>query len=217
MDDHPVFRYGLAAVINADERFQVVAEAGNGKEALDILERFLPELVVIDVEMPIKDGIEAAREIRLTHPQLPLIFLTLHEDRQILQEMKRLRVDGYILKDSARDEILLSLEVLHAGGTYISPRIHQSLNMGAWDKAELGIRNDLQKLTSSELSVIDLVASSMSNKEIAVSLFISVRTVENHRSNICTKLNLVGTNALLKYAIAHRRMIGKYISTRLDK
>lgn len=207
-DDHPVFRFGLRSAIETDGRYEVVGEATDGVEALGLIASTAPDIVILDIDMPNKDGIATAREMEAAFPDLPKLFLTLHNDRKILKSMKDLNVRGYVLKDSALDEILACVQTIMDGGTYISPAINKRGERNDFEtRSEAQIKEDLQRLTSAELSILHCVAELLSNKDIAKKLMLSIRTVENHRSNICTKLDIRGTNALIKYALAYREVI----------
>jgi DNA-binding NarL/FixJ family response regulator len=199
-DDHPVFRRGLKSVIEEEPGFTVVGKAENGDMALQVVEETSPHVLVLDVEMPVKDGIETAREMQVRFPDVKVTFLTLHRDHQILSALETLNVKGYVLKDSALAEIIDCIKTMMSGETYVSPAIFEISLSGTDPRI-------FQKLTSAEMAILRCVADEMTSKDIAETLFVSVRTVENHRYNIAAKLELSGTNSLLKYALANRQFI----------
>lgn len=209
-DDHPIFRRGLGSVIEADSNLEIVGEAANGEEVLDLLKTLTPDVIVLDINMPIMDGIAAARILHRDFPKIKLIFLTLEKDREILNALKTFKVRGYLLKDSAVLEIVNCIKQVAAGRSYISPEITDLL-MSSFE--EESVETDkillISKLTPTETRILRLMADSKTNKEIAEELFISVRTAENHRANMCSKLNLSGNHSLFKFALENKEIILK--------
>jgi len=199
-DDHPLFRLGLRSVIEEEPGFTVVGEAENGEIALELVESTDPQVLILDVEMPVKDGIETAREMLVRFPDVKISFLTLHRDHQILNALETLHVKGYVLKDSAQADIIDCIKTMISGDTYISPAIF-AIALSGMDQRLF------ESLTAAELGILRCITEKMTLKDIADMLFVSVRTVENHRFNISAKLNLSGTNSLLKYALANKRFI----------
>src|SRR5215813_10613187 len=194
-DDHPIFRQGLRMVIEADPLFKVVAETGDGESTLARVRELQPDVVVLDVDMPPPDGLAVAHQLR--NEPIPIIFLTMHKDEATLNAALDSGVKGFVVKDEATNEIISCIKAVVAGQSFISPALSGHLlnrrNRADALAAELPSISDL---TTSERRVLLLVAESMSNKEIAEKMFVSVRTIEHHRSNICTKLGLNGKNAL---------------------
>ena len=206
-DDHPIFRHGLASVIRRSRDLDVVAEAGDGKEALEMTAERAPEIAILDIDMPEMDGVEAARVIREKHPDTITVFLTMHKDRSVLRSMGSLGVRGYLLKDSAMNEIGTCIRAVLEGGTYISPEL-QNLDEEPVDEASLAASfTVISGLTKAEKKVLALITESKTNREIADELFVSVRTVETHRYNICAKLSLNGPHALFKFAVNNGQRI----------
>lgn len=204
-DDHPLFRKGLRDVIGEDKRFSILEEAGDGERAIELIERHRPRLAVLDIDMPKKSGLEVAAQVLRSKLGTDVIVLTMHDDAEHFDKAMEAGVMGYVLKDSAAGDIVRCIESVLAGKNYISPTLSQHL-MKKHDKAKEGMdaKLGISALTSTERKVLTLIAQSKSTKEIADELFISTKTVSAHRSNICVKLNLHGTNALLKFAIEHR-------------
>lgn len=207
-DDHPIFRRGLCSIIESDENFKVIAEAENGKVTLELIEKELPDIAILDIDMPVLDGIETAKLIYKEFPTVKTIFLTLHRDKDILNALKKLHVKGYLLKDSAIVEIVNCINQVMSGKSYVSEEILEMLlHISEQGFADAIPTFTLSKLTATEMRILRLIAESKTNKEIADEFFISIRTVENHRFNICSKLKLKGNHSLLKFAFENKKMI----------
>jgi DNA-binding NarL/FixJ family response regulator len=196
-DDHPIVRQGLRTMIEADPLLRVLAEADNGETALASIVELQPDVVVLDINMPPPDGLAVARQLRQQQLSVEIIFLTMHQDEALLNAAVDLGVKGFIVKDAAVNEIVGCIKAVAAGQSFFSPAL-----TGQLVTKRQG--SPLKNLTTSELRVLTLVAEAKTNKEIAELMFISVRTVEHHRSNICTKLGLTGKNALLTFALTHK-------------
>ncbi len=197
-DDHPIFRSGLRMMIEADPSMKVVAEADNGESALAGIHKFRPDVAVLDIDMPSPDGFTVARQVLQQQLPIEIIFLTMHKERALFDAALDAGVKGFIVKDGAASEIVGCIKAVAAGQNFFSPTLSGHL-VTKREQASL-----LNNLSRSERLVLSLVAQSLSNKEIAEKMFISVRTVEHHRSNICTKLGLSGKNALLTFALTHK-------------
>lgn len=204
-DDHPIFRRGLRTVIEADPLLKVIAEAGDGQSALAFIRELQPDVAVLDIDMPPPDGLAIARQLREQRSAVKTIFLTMHKDEATLNAALDAGVKGFIVKDGAAKEIVGCIKAVAAGQSFFSSTLSSHLitrrNLPEGLAAQSPSVNDL---TASERRVLLLVAESKSNKEIAATMFISVRTVEHHRSNICAKLGLAGKNALLTFALTHK-------------
>jgi DNA-binding NarL/FixJ family response regulator len=185
--------------IEADPLLHVVAEAGDGESALACILELQPDVVVLDINMPPPDGLAIARDLQERQLPVKTIFLTMHKDPSLLNIALDIGVKGFLVKDAAANEIVSCIKAIAAGESYLSPALSSHL---------LNRRNrtapSLANLTASERRVLQLVAESRTNKEIAAELFISIRTVEHHRSNICAKLGLTGKNTLLSFALTHK-------------
>jgi DNA-binding NarL/FixJ family response regulator len=204
-DDHPIFRTGLRQVIEADAAVRVVAEAGNGDEALATLESVRPDLAVLDIDMPGLDGLEVARALRDRRSATRVIVLTLHKDAWFLNAALDAGVHGYVPKESAVTEIAGAIRIVHAGQQYVSP-VLSSLLINRSRRADTLAKAlpALDALTPAEMKVLKLVAEIKTTKEIADALCISPRTVEHHRTSISTKLDLHGSHALTRFAVKHQ-------------
>jgi len=196
-DDHPIFRQGLRTVIETDPLLRVLGEADSGETALKSIVELQPDVVVLDINMPPPDGLEVARQLRRQQLPVEIIFLTMLKEEALLKAAGDLGVNGFVVKDAAANEIIGCIKAVAAGQSFFSPEL----------TARLVTRRQtspLKNLTASELRVLTFVAEAKTNKEIAELMFISIRTVEHHRSNICTKLGITGKNALLMFALAHK-------------
>jgi len=204
-DDHPIFRRGLRTLIEADPLLKVVAEADDGQSALARIQELQPDVVVLDIDMPPPDGLAIAHQLREQRLAVAAIFLTMHKDEALLNAALDAGAKGFVVKDGAANEIVGCIKAVAAGQSYFSPTLSGHL-IGRRNQADsLASQSTLlDGLTASERRVLLLVAESKTNKEIAEKMFISVRTVEHHRSNICAKLGLTGKNALLSFALAHK-------------
>ena len=204
-DDHPLLRTGLRQVIETDARLQVVAEASDGATALEHLLALRPEVAVLDIEMPQLTGFALLREMRARRLTTAVVFLTMYRDEEMFNEALDLGALGYVLKDSATTDIVGAILAAAAGQPYISPAISALLIRRATRSTTLLQQHpSLNDLTPTERRVLKLIAENKTSKEIAAELFISYRTVENHRANICQKLNLKGSHSLLKFAFDHK-------------
>ena len=207
-DDHPVFRKGLVQVIQSDPAFVVVGEAGDGDVAWQLITTGKPDLVILDIAMPRRSGIEVAREFRRRRMPGELIFLTAYKDPEMFDEALNLEVKGYVLKDSAGDDILDALRAVAMGESYVSPTL-SGLLLGRRQSAQKlrAVQPGLNDLTPSERRILKLITQDRTSKEIADDLGISPRTVDNHRANIALKLNLHGTHSLLKFAFDNKALL----------
>jgi DNA-binding NarL/FixJ family response regulator len=201
-DDHPIVRQGLRQTIEAAE-FRVVAEASDGQQALTLLEQLRPEIAVLDIDMPILDGFSVARVIRERGWPVKVVFLTVHREETYLQQALGLGASSYVLKDSAITDIVASLRAAHEGTAYLSPLMTNYLVRPPVSPAPVE-HTGLRALSVSERLVLQLIAEYKSTREIAEALHISPHTVETHRKNICRKLELRGSHALIKFALAHQ-------------
>jgi DNA-binding NarL/FixJ family response regulator len=207
-DDHPVFRKGLRDIITGTGTYRVVAEAADGEAALASLQELRPPIAILDLDMPKRSGLEVARSVRELDLPTNIIILTLHKDEFFFNEAMDAGVLGYVLKDSAINDILESIQAVAAGKYYISPLISGFLVTRASRQAELRATTpSLERLTPAERNILRLIALGKTTTEIAALLFISAKTVENHRTNISQKLGLHGTHSLVKFALASKSFL----------
>jgi len=204
-DDHPVFRQGLRQIIETNSQFIVNAEAGDGEQALLRLQDTPLGVAMLDLSMPVKDGFAVAKAVRELRIKVPLVFLTMHKDEHYLHAALDLGVKGYILKDSPINEIIGCLKAVVAGQDYISPELSSYLIRRHTRASALAAEKPaLEQLTPTERRILKLIADGQTSRTIAAELGIGVRTVEHHRNNITTKLELRGSHALVKFAMQHR-------------
>lgn len=200
-DDHPIFRKGLREIVEADSKLKVIGEAADGDSALDLIRQSKPDVAVLDVEMPGKDGIEVVRALRDRGVIAKVILLTMYDDEQFFNGALDLGVMGYVLKNSAVADIVNCIKAVVGGKNYISPTLSNYLiNRGRRNESS-GEQSALMKLTETERRILRMIAEYKTSKEIAAEMFISTRTVEHHRENMSEKLDIKGRNALLKFAL----------------
>lgn len=205
-DDHPIFRQGLRQIIETDRQLKVVAEAADGEQAFAHLRELRPDVAVLDLTMPLKDGFAVARAAREAHLPAALVFLTMHRDEHYLNAALDLGVRGYVLKDSAATEIVSCIKSVADGQDYISPALSSFLlRRGTRAVALTEQQPALAALTPAERRILKLIAEGQTSREIAAALNIGVRTVEHHRNNMAVKLELRGSHALVKFAVKHGR------------
>jgi DNA-binding NarL/FixJ family response regulator len=200
-DDHLMFRQGIKKILEENSDIEVVGEATDGLELLNLLKKTTPDVIILDISMPNIRGIEATREIKSVYPDVKILILTMHKRKEYLYHCLSAGAEGYLLKEDADTELYAAVKKVQDGGVYISPILSKDLT----DDFVKMCRGDLQvpadKLTAREREVVKLIAEGNKNREIADLLCISIRTVENHRANIMKKLKLKNTSELVKYAI----------------
>jgi len=196
-DDHPMVREGLKVSLEGEDGIAVVGAASDGREALQLAAELQPDVVLLDISMPVMSGLEAAVEFRREQPDVRVLILTMHEDREYILRMVQSGVAGYVLKDVAAEELILAIQTVHRGGTYFSSGASQIL----FSQLQGDELNGPEALTPRETEVLTLLAEGLGNKEIARQLDISVRTVETHRQKIKQKLNISSSAGLIRYAI----------------
>jgi DNA-binding NarL/FixJ family response regulator len=203
-DDHPVVRKGLCAMIEEDEGLRVVGEAADGQAALALILRLRPHVAVLDIDMPKLDGFGVLKEMLRLHLPTSAIFLTLHAEEDIFRAALEMGGRGYLLKDSAMQEITVGIRAVAAGQLYLSSAMTGLLLQKPKPVQPETKPSITSSLTPAELRILQLIGQGKSSKEIGSDLSIHYRTVENHRTNICRKLNLEGANALLRFALQHK-------------
>ncbi len=204
-DDHPVFRKGLREIIEPHPEFQILGDAENGERALNMIEVLKPQVGVIDIEMPSMNGFELVEALRTRNILIEIIFLTMYKEQNVFEEAMDLGIKGYVLKESAIQDVLECLRIVASGKYYISPILSSylvSLNDRA--KAFHNRHPSTVLLTTTERKILRLIAQNKTSQEIANELFLSCRTVENHRMSIANKLNIHGHHNLLRFAIENR-------------
>jgi DNA-binding NarL/FixJ family response regulator len=202
-----MFRKGLVEALRADVALRVVAEAGDGQAALELIEKRRPSLAVLDIEMPKLSGLDVAQEVGRRGLPVQLVILTMHDDAATFDRAIELGVGGYVLKDNAVNDIVTCVHYVASGRTYVSPGLSRHLVGRGRAARAPAAPPGVERLTPVERRVLGLVAGHLTTRAIAAQLGASPKTVENHRSNICRKLGISGTNALLRFALEHRRLL----------
>jgi len=201
-DDHTILREGLRALLSADPYFEIVGEAGNGREAVRCVEKLGPDLLLMDLSMPRMSGMDAISEIKKRYPETKIIALTVHKTEEYLLSTLQAGVDGYVLKDATHDELVMAIHSVMAGKPYLSPGISDKVIEGYLEGKENSLSvSSWQRLSQREREVLKLIAEGYKNKEIAEDLCISLKTVEKHRANLMKKLDLHNAAGLTVYAV----------------
>jgi DNA-binding NarL/FixJ family response regulator len=200
-EDHRIVREGLRTLLEKQGNIQVVAEAENGRQALQLARRLKPDIIIMDITMPELNGIDATRLILHEEPQMRVIALSMHSDRHFVDGMLRAGVSGYLLKDCASEELVQCIKTVTSGRIYLSPAVTPMIVQQFIQPT----RNDAlaagAELTTREREVLQMIAEGRNTRDIADSLFISVKTVETHRKNIMDKTELHSLAELVKLAI----------------
>jgi two-component system response regulator NreC len=200
-DDHRIFRKGLKSLFSEKKNIEVLAEADNGDEAVEATRKYKPEIVVMDIAMPKTDGIEATRQIRERFPDTEVVILSMHAKKAYIDQVLKAGAKGYVLKDSDEENLLSAINTVHNGGYYLdSPIADQVLSDYFRDKSKTELKKQSDPLSEREREVLRLLAGGHSNQEVADTLYISRKTVENHRANIVRKTGIQGQVGLTKYA-----------------
>ncbi|HEY5995417.1 MAG TPA: response regulator transcription factor [Candidatus Deferrimicrobiaceae bacterium] len=193
-DDHEIFRQGLAELLRRKQGIDVAGTAGDGEEALSLLPSIRPDVLILDLSMPVKDGFEVTRRVRELHLDVKILVLSMHKDPGSVRRALALGVDGFILKDEAFNDLERAIEVVMAGGRFLSPPVRSIANRHAGTLEH-------EPLTSRERQVVGLIAVGKSTREIARELGIGIKTVETHRQHIMDKLGFRKTAQIAVYAI----------------
>jgi DNA-binding NarL/FixJ family response regulator len=199
-DDHALVREGIRHVLDAEPGITVVAEAANGREAVELALEHRPDVVVLDITMPEETGLKAAARLRDLMPDVRVLLLSMHDQAEYVREGMRIGTQGYILKDSAGEELRAAIRAVHAGGTFFSPAVVKRLTSAATVEAPAAAAL-LAVLTPRERDVLDGVARGLTNKAIAADLGISRRTVEAHRESLMRKLEIHNVAGLTRFAL----------------
>ena len=201
-DDHTILREGLRALLTADSQFEVVGEARDGREAVRCVEKLAPDLLLMDLSMPRMSGMDAIREIKKRYPDTKIIALTVHKTEEYLLTTLQAGADGFVLKDATHDELLMAIQNVMGGKSYLSPGVSEKVIEGYLKgKQSSQSLSSFETLSQREREVLKLIAEGYKNKEIAADLCISLKTVEKHRANLMKKLDLHNAAALTVYAV----------------
>lgn len=205
-DDHQVVRTGLRALLESKTGWQVCAEASNGREAVEKAGQLKPDVAVLDIGMPLLNGVEATRQIRKLSPQTEILILSMHDSELLVQEVLSAGAHGYILKDDADRNLVAAVDALRRHKPYLSSRVSEAVSSSGGHAGDGGIsnQNPRNRLTPREREIVQLLAEGKSNKEVAGYLGISVKTAETHRANIMLKLDFHSITELVRYAVRNK-------------
>lgn len=201
VDDHPIVRQGLAMLINAEPDLMVCGEASTGAEALQLVRTTQPDLVMIDISLEDRSGVELIREIRAMAGELPMLALSMHDESLYAERVLRAGGRGYVMKQEATEKLLTAIRRVLAGEIYLSPRMSTRLLGQLASAAPGGDVSPISRLTDRELEVFTMIGRGLSTREIAEKLFLSVKTVEAHREHIKEKLGLRSSAELVRHAV----------------
>lgn len=201
VDDHPIMRHGLAQLIRAEEGLDVCGEAGSAKEAMHVVERLKPDLVIVDLTLPDKNGLELLKDIHAQHPHLTCIVLSMHDETLYAERALRAGARGYVMKEAAAEHLVGAIRRVLGGGLYVSDAVASRMLQGV-----VGTRTKMdgpliERLTDRELEILEMIGNGVATKNIADRLAISTRTVEAHRAHIKEKLGISDGPALVRYAV----------------
>lgn len=207
-DDHPIFRNGLKQIIEEDDGIEITGFAENGEKAFEIIEELNPDIALLDIDMPKMTGLQVLKELKKSKSETKVIFLTVFSSEDIFDEAMELGVSGFVLKDCAVNDIVECIYKVAEDNYYISPSI-SNLLISRRDKIKkLEKENpNLLDLTKSELKILKSISEGKTSKEIGEEMFISYKTVENHRSNMISKLGLKGSFSLIKFALENKQLL----------
>jgi DNA-binding NarL/FixJ family response regulator len=201
-DDHTILRKGLRLLLERESDFGVVAEAGNGKDAVDAVKLELPDVVIMDIAMPIMNGIEATKRISESSPKAAVIILSVHSDQAYVLRALKAGARGYLLKDSAEQDLIQAVHAVAAGKAYFSPAVSKILaDDYVRQVREQGVEDPYDLLTARERELLQLIAELKATKDIAELLGLSPHTVDTHRGNLMQKLNIHSIPEVILYAV----------------
>ncbi|MBU6401474.1 MAG: response regulator transcription factor [Verrucomicrobia bacterium] len=203
-DDHTIVRQGLRALLQQDDGIQVVGEAETGRQAVQLARKLLPEIVVMDIAMPMLNGLEATRQIVRDTPVTKVLILSCYNDGEYVRRATEAGASGYLLKQTAADDLLKAIREVQHGNAYFSPAVSKQLLESYRDNAVARVTGEknVDSLTSRELEVLQLIAEGQANKQIAAELCLSIKTIEKHRQQLMNKLNIHDIAGLTRYAVA---------------
>jgi two-component system response regulator NreC len=201
-DDHAVVREGIKMILSREPDIEIVGEAGNGREALDLVAKTKPHVVVMDISMPEMGGVEATRRVKEAHPKVNVLALTMHEDESYVFQLLKAGASGYVLKRGAAQDLVQAIRSAARGEAFLYPSVARSVLADYLKRVEAGEeRHRFDGLTDREREILALIAEGLSNQEIARKLYISIKTVQTHRTHIMEKLDLHNRAQLVRYAI----------------
>jgi DNA-binding NarL/FixJ family response regulator len=208
-DDHPVFRSGLKFLLESSLKNPEILAVENGQQVIENMAKFNPDVVFLDVDMPIKNGLETSLELSKAFPSLHIIILSIHKSSDIIRLAFANGASGYLIKDNTAEEIVECLSVIQSGKKYLPHLFRTDEYISMFETQQNDLVDYIQLLTPTELKVLKLVGQKYSSKEISDLLFVSTKSVENYRSRICKKLNLdARNNSLLMWVLENKYLLG---------
>jgi DNA-binding NarL/FixJ family response regulator len=196
-DDHEIVRKGVRCLLEAQPGWQVMAEASNGREAVEQAKRLKPDVAILDIGMPSLNGLEAARQMLKNDPHIKIVMLTMHDSDNLIREVLRVGARGYVSKTDAVRDLVTAINAVRSGDTFFTAKVAEVVLEGYLDKSEA---TD-SRLTPRQREIIQLLAEGKSSKEIAVALGLSTKTAETHRANIMKRLNCHSASEIVRYAV----------------
>jgi len=202
-DDHTLFREGIKAILRDEASIEIVGEAEDGRQAVDRAQQLLPDVVLMDISMPDLNGFEATARILQANPKIRILILTMYEEEEVIPRCLTAGASGYVLKDAPRADLIHAIDVVRRGGQYLSSRALKKIVRQHVQGAKIGA-TDYERLSGREREVLKLLADGLTLKEIATRLVLSVKTVDNHKTNMMRKLDLHDRTEVIKYAIQRK-------------
>jgi len=201
-EDHTIVCKGICSLLEGKEEIEIVGEAKNGKEAIKKVEQLIPNVVLMDIAMPIINGMEATRQIKKQFPEVKVLVLSMYNNEEYIMNCLEFGALGYMNKQASPEELVLAINTVYKGGYFISPSFSKEIIKKYIEiTKDIDKKNNYKELTTREREILQLIAEAYSNKEIAKLLYVSVKTVETHRAHLMDKLNIHNTVDLTKYAI----------------
>jgi len=204
VDDHPVVRRGIRAVLESQPGLEICGEAADGSEALEYVKKYKPDLVLMDLTMPGLNGLEATTAVRQESPETGVLVLSMHFSEELAREVLRCGALGYVLKSDADQELLVAVDHMRRGQPFFTSRLAFAMTQSFVDGASTGVEANgapASPLTDRELQIVQLLAEGKSNKEVAAALGVSTRTVESHRNHIMHKMNFTSFSHMIRFAV----------------
>ena len=201
VDDHPIMRHGLAQLINAESDLEVCGQCGNAAEALQGIDTLKPDLVILDLTLPDKHGLELLKDLHVLHPGTLVLVLSMHEESLYAERVLRAGARGYLMKETAADNLIKAVRRIFGGGIYLSERMSAAMIERVAGQRKAASADSIDRLTDRELEVMQLIGLGKGTRHIAEQLHVSVRTIDAHRAHIKEKLQLPDGNALVRYAV----------------
>jgi DNA-binding NarL/FixJ family response regulator len=202
VDDHPLFREGIRALLSAEPDIEVVGEAADGKQAIDLAEKLSPDIIVMDLVMPGMNGMQAAQQLHDKHPEIKVLILSMYDDDEYIRQILKAGASGYVLKRAASDDLLRAIREVEKGGSALHPTVAAKLIKDYIRSTKSTGQGDAgSSLTARESEVLKLVAEGHTNRQIADLLGLGRKTIDTHRTNVMRKLDLHDVTALVKYAL----------------